>query len=107
MTWAITKALAIGRDIELHVTSPEHVGENHTFTYGYPAFEGQTKAQFKQMVKREVNLLVRDLNATVPVEDITEEFGGVSSFTVKQSSSRPTQQKALRKGTKSSSRLAQ
>jgi len=102
MPWQATKALEIGKDIEIHVTSPEHPGENHTYHFGFPSFAAQTKAQFKAMVKREVALYVRDLNAVEPIDDITDEILGGTSSSVSPSKSNRVRSKAVRNEQKSS-----
>jgi len=47
------------------------------FVWSYPAFDGQTAAQFLAMVRGEVIAHLRRLNAGAGEEDISDQFEGV------------------------------
>ena len=67
MTWAISEAYKNTDQVRIVVVSDEVMPEDQPqptkdFIYTYPSYEGQTKAQFKTMVKKAIDAHVVALN---------------------------------------------
>ena len=81
MAWKFKKAIRDLVRLQIVVTieddsDPENVQER-VFVWSYPAFDGQTAAQFLAMVRGEVIAHLRRLNAGAGEEDISDQFEGV------------------------------
>lgn len=79
MGWKFKSAKRRGfaLDVAIEDASDEENVEAKTFTYGYPAYEGQTAAQFKAMVRKGVRAHLDRLNAVVEPVDVSDEYEDV------------------------------
>ena len=74
MAWAFTSAVKHGVvAVTVNATESES-GETRSWRYGYPMYDGQTPAQFKAAVRKEVRAHLDHLNATVTPEDVTPDY---------------------------------
>jgi len=77
MAWTFREAIKHGVvAVTVNATESES-GETKSWTYGYPFFDGQTPAQFKAAVRKEIRAHLDHLNATVTPEDVTAEYDGL------------------------------
>lgn len=76
MAWAFQRATRRGVVLEIVIEDAAE-GEVEVLTYTYPARAGQTAAQFKAMVKREVRALLDERNAATAPEDVTSEYASL------------------------------
>ena len=71
MPWTFTQATRRGMELDITIQDSD---ETRRFTYTYPFFDGQTPAQFKAAVRKEIRAHLDHLNATVTPEDVTTEY---------------------------------
>lgn len=71
MAWAFEKAVKVGMDLRVVVGNGT---ETTVLIYGFPMKAGQTQAQFKAAVRKEVRAWLDDINAEAGEVDVSSEY---------------------------------
>ena len=77
MAWTFRNAIRHGVvAVTVNATESES-GETKSWVYSYPMYDGQTAAQFKASVRKEVRAHIDHLNASVVETDVSDEYEGL------------------------------
>jgi hypothetical protein len=76
MSWKLESVVQRGSDFFVKMKNdedPENV-ETREYVWGYDPSKGQSLSAFRDMLKRELKLMLKQLNEQEKSEDITELF---------------------------------
>ena len=81
MAWTFTGAIrhggvavAVNAEDDSIEDAEERRKQRKSWTWGYPMYDGQTPAQFKAAVRKEVRAHINQLNASVAATDVSDEY---------------------------------